>query len=340
MVQALNRFTDVEARLVNFNPRIYGNRAFDEDIDFTKQSELVHELVEKADIVHCHHWIELQNNPFGIDLTRKLVVRQFHSEPGFVSRHAGVPVEIILNDRCPQLVVAQFHERLYPNARPVPNLLNFDSIDIALGAPLLAKKNAKCSVSFAPTSEVPAGMDRWNTKGAPETLVLLGKLQSELDFNMDVFRDLPHAQSLIRKASADIVIDDMVTGSYHLSGLEAMALGKPTLGFLDSRMVATLCLLTGSASLPWINMHLTALPKALVHLLKNVELRCNLGQYSAAWMRQYWNTQNLVVHYVQAYQDILRGQTHLRQIPINALSDQVIPDLNWLSLTEGLYSVN
>lgn len=337
LVQALNACTDVHARLVNLNPGAYGTRTFDEDLDFTRDRAQALELLHEADLVHCHHWMDLRANPFGVDLSHKVVLRQFHSEPGFVARHAGVDVQAIVDDPLPQVVIAQFHERFYPRARPVPNLINFDAIDRTLqDLPAQAARRTPV-VSFAPTSDVAAGADRWNTKGAPETRALLGRLGAAHDFVIDAFENLPHAESLRRKAAADVVIDELVTGSYHLSGLEALALGRPTLGYLDTRMVAVLAALTGSDALPWVNVHLGAMADILPDLLKDSALCREVGQTSAAWMREHWATARMVDHYVRVYEDVLDGRTMLRATRARLLQDQVLPDLQWLHLSRALY---
>lgn len=337
LVQALNACTAVNARLVNLNPGAYGTRTFDEDLDFARDREQAMHLLHDADLVHCHHWMDLKCNPFGVDLSRKTVLRQFHSEPAFVARHAGVPVEAIVNDPLPQVVIAQFHERLYPRARPVPNLINFDAIDRTLAQVPPPDDLRSPVVSFAPTSDVAAGADRWNTKGAPETLALLRRLGAAHGFIVDAFENLPHGESLRRKASADLVIDELVTGSYHLSGLEALALGRPTLGFLDARMIAVLAALTGSDALPWVNLHLGLMADILPDLLQDRALCREVGQTSAAWMREHWATARMVSHFVRVYDDVLNGKTTLRTTRSRLLQDQVLPDLQWLHLSRSLY---
>ena len=336
IVQALNSLTNINARLINHNPNIYGNRKFDEDISFAQNLELSKDLIAEADIVHCHHWIDLKKNPFGFDLTTKKIIRHFHSEPNFVAKHANITVERIFDDPIPQLVVAQFHERLYPKARPVPNLINFEKINDAIKENKNQFNNKKI-ISFGPTTETAAGLDRWNTKGSPETIKILQKINNNSNYHIDVFRNVPHKESLKRKARSDIVIDEMVTGSYHLSGLEALALGKPTFGYIDSRMVSTLSLLTGSGSLPWINIHLSGLSEVLPFIMSDQSLCQQIAQYSAKWMVDYWATKKMVEHYVQAYHDILEGQKILRQTPLNHIQDNIITDLNWLCLTKTLY---
>lgn len=330
LVRALNRHTTVQARLVNANPAAYGTRVFDEDIDWRTQRAEALDAIAGADLVHCHHWMDLRRNPFGVDLSRRRVLRHFHSEPGFVAHHARITPQTILDDERPQLVVGQFHERLYPGARPVPNLLDFERIDEAERAVAAAPQaDAMPRVAFQPTTDTPAAADRWNTKGAPETRRLLGALAARHGFEADIATDLPHGEALQRKRRAAVVIDEMVTGSFHLSGLEALALGRPTFGWLDARMTAVLAAFTGSDSLPWINLPLHQLEEPLLVFLESRDLRDAVGEQSRRWMRLHWDTARLVQAYVRAYEDVANGRTRLRETPAFEVIDVAMQDFGW-----------
>lgn len=331
MVRALNRYTAVQARLINANPFAYGARTFDEDIDFRVNREEAETLVHEADIVHCHHFMELRRNPFGIDLSSRPIIRHFHSEPRFVAYHAGLSVDRVVNDPRPQLVVAQFQERYYPHARPVPNILDSQTLEdgdgtMTAGSPLEAKHGL--TLAFAPTTQTSAFDDRWNTKGAPETLRVLSSVAPRLGLQLDVFENLPHRQALLRKACADLVIDELVTGSYHLSGLEALALGKTTFGYLDARTVATITQLTGCVSTPWINVPLYALPECLEIICSSPEVRRAVGESSRKWVQKHWDPRLMIQHLVRAYEDFLEHRPMVASTRINRITDIAIPDYN------------
>lgn len=339
LVKALNRFTDFNSVLVNYNPSAYGTRTYDEDVVFSKNPEYSRKLIISADIIHCHHWFDLHDNPFGVDISKKLVVRHFHSAPAFIANHAGIDINQVIFDPLPQLVVAQFQERLYPFARPVPNLIDFSQIDrvLELTHPLKTEDERELTIMYSPTTGTSALSERWDTKGAPETEALLKQFLGEGNaIRIDRVTDSPLFETLQRRATADLVIDEMVTGSYHLSGLESLALGKPTLGYLDQRMIAVLVRLTGSDSLPWVNVHLSELLPLLDIFVNNRQLIKMVGDYSKKWMRQYWNEADLVSHYEAVYRDILSGVTRLRLRSIESLPDIFFPDFNWTRLTGRL----
>ncbi len=340
LVRAINRYTAATARLVNLNPDAYGRRTFDEDIDFCRDKEEALQAISDADLIHCHHWIDVRRNPFGVDLTGRNVIRQYHSEPAFIAAHAGITPAQVINAPEPQLVVAQFHERLYPNAQPVPNLLDYDAIDriehaVLTGSPTSTPRPPPC-VAFFPTASTPAAQERWSTKGAPETARILHALARQYGFTVDIASDLPHSVALNRRRAAAVVIDEMVTGSYHLSGLEGLALGRPTFGYLDARMIAVLSLMTGSDSLPWINIPLHLLEHPLMTFIESAELRTEVGNYARMWMRRYWDTAVLVKRYMAAYEDVCNGRTRLRERPAFEVIDRVMQDFSWNNHLQSL----
>lgn len=338
IVDALNRYTSVTARLINYNPRAYKTRTFPEDLDYSNSRDLSKELIEDADLIHLHHFINPSKNVFGINFSRKKILRHFHSEPQFVSRVAQVSVEAILNDPLPSVVIAQYPERYYPFARPLPNLLGpCPSASEVAENPF--KHLSMPVVSFSPTTLASGLAERWNTKGSPETVDLLTKLQKSTKFHLDMFTDIPYNIALERKGKADIILDDMVTGSYHLSGLEGLSLGKPTFSYLDQRIISLLCSLTGSNSLPWINVHLSRLPEVLELFIDSEELREIAGRASKLWVHSYWNEQKLVKFYLTAYEDVLNGAVRLREAPVNDLYDIALPDYHWRKNIKDLNGV-
>ncbi len=163
LVRALRAHAGVDARLVNLNPAAYGARRFDEDVDFYAQPDVARALIDAADIVHLHHWIDLAHNPFGVDLRGRVAIRHLHSQPHWVAAHGGGSVAQVLADPLPQLVVAQFHERFYPRARPVPNLLDRAQIDAARAQPV--RTDARLTLCYQPTFDSSALSARWDTKG-------------------------------------------------------------------------------------------------------------------------------------------------------------------------------
>lgn len=332
-VSALNAHSDVEARLVVLNPTAYGSRTFPNDLVWGSNRDESLSVIAAADVVHLHQWFEPAawfGPEVGAICAQKPCIRQFHSQLTHFVGDDPAALERLLADPIPHLVIAQFHERYYPRARIVPNL-------VPLGDPLLSSSSSQRDklpcISWSPTVHESAWESRWATKGYPETLHMLEGLSKERRCTIDVIENVPREECLKRKGSADLVVDELVTGSYHLSGLEGLAQGKPVLGWLDERSQIVLRELTGAGALPWVNVHLEDAEKVIRVLLADRNLREAIGTESRAWMKRWYDDRVLVKHYVQAYSDLLERPdlfTRLHEADLLAHWQNIqLPDLIW-----------
>lgn len=314
IVNALRRHTAWQARLVVLNPAAYGTRTFEGDLDWTLHQEEALSCIEAADIVHLHHYFDLSHNPFGVDFASlqrggKPIVRQFHSGPFHIASGQVSRIREVVDSPIPQLVVSQYQERYFPRARLVPNLVPLaDELYRPLGRP---NPSGSVKVFYAPSSEHSAwesrsAISRWENKGAPETTQMLQRLQRRSPCIVaDIRCDLPHTDCLSARRAADISIDDLVTGSFHLSSLEGLAQGVPTLAFLDARTLTTLAEMAGTHTHPWTNCHIDNAEDILASLAAQPQRRVELGQRARDWMLKYWNDRELIGHYTSAYEYLL-----------------------------------
>ena len=312
IVAALNHHTTkFQSRLIVCDPNAYGSRTFDGDLEWSRDKQEALQLLRNADLLHFHHYFELQKNPFGVDFTcvspRAQFVRQFHTHPLTIAQGDAQRARQIVESAIPQLVIAQYHERFYPQARIVPNIVPLAD---ELYRPV-PREGIDPVVFFAPTVDdsawsVTQGSTRWETKGARETETLLRQVVNACGKGrITVRRNIPHEQCLREKRASDIVIDEMITGSFHLTGLEALAQGLATFAYLDSRSLETLSELTGTYTNPWLNFRLEEAEGPLVELIRDAQLRREIGAFSRKWMEKYYNDREMINQYVRAYEDLL-----------------------------------
>jgi hypothetical protein len=332
-VTALNTHTNVAARLVVLNPNAYGQRTFPEDLVWERDRDECLSTLAAADVVHMHQWFD-SDACFGPEVgaicDTKPCVRQWHSVPTHFAGSDPVALQKVVNSSIPQLVIGQYPERYYPLARVVPNL-------VPLGDPLLVPTHRPRGniplLAWSPSGRESAWEMRWGSKGYPETLPILKRLSSEGHCALDVIQNVPRDECLRRKGAADLVVDELVTGSYHLSGLEGLALGKPVLGWLDERTQIVLRELTGASTLPWVNVHLEDAEKVLRVLLADPSLCEAIGTESRTWMERWYNDRVLVQHYVQAYRDLLERPDMFSQARnadlVTHWRNVRLPDLIW-----------
>ena len=147
------------------------------------------------------------------------------------------------------------------------------------------------------------------TKGAPETLALLNACADAVPrVSVNFLYDQPHHVLQGQRRNSYLVVDDIVTGTYHTTSLESLSMGVPVLAFLDSRIADNVRSLSGCLEpLPWVDFPLHEARGALIEILTDEELRNELGQYSRAWMVKYWNDKALIQLYVDAYVDLVNN---------------------------------
>jgi len=334
IVAALNAHTDVRARLVVLNSRAYGPRVFAGDLDWSEDRDACRRVIAEADVIHMHQFFDPAgafDAEVGALCARKVCVRQYHSVPSHFVGDDPAKVAWLLADSTPQLVIGQFHERYFPRARIVPNLLPINSTLLSPAR----YDGALPRVAWSPSVSAGAWEARWATKGFGETRALLDHLAEEGLCAVDTIVEVAHHECLARKRQASLVVDDLVTGSYHLSGLEGLAQGKPVLGWLDERTGLVLREMTGAADLPWINTRLEDASDVLRALLADPALMQALGDASRTWMETWYDDRRLVGHYVKVYHDLLERPDLFMVGRDNDIAahwrNVTLPDLLWQS---------
>jgi hypothetical protein len=343
IINALNAYTKWEARLVNLSSDFYGNRRFPEDLLWSQDADEVKELIARADVVHFHHWFEFGSsaNAFGFDFLDAMKsgaasLMHWHSSPEYIARTANYKTSELLQTRIPQLVMAQYHESLYPDALPVPWLVETEDA-------VPTEMNNRVPVAFfSPTNSNSAFAERWETKGKPEVLAVLRALEEQNVLRIVLAEDLPFDECRRLRKSSDIVIDDVVTGSFHTTSLEALSEGKAVVAFLDSRSQAVLAELTGTTELPFVNAQLEQLEVVLRELCSARGLLRDLGRYGSSWMRQHYSERAMIQHYVNGYESLLEGEELSNPRYTDHAGAKIwlfrdLPDLVWKSRRKRVY---
>ena len=280
----------VDSRHIILHPHAYGKRTFPVDMLWNEEART---RLLQSDIVHFHHYFDLTRNPFAFDFTRLKgrIVRQFHSAPDHAAQATGESPRAIINSQIPQLVIAQYHARYYTQARVVPNLTPYT-------APQPSVSYAKPAVIFTPSGTTPAHASRWETKGYDRVLRVLDSLPQA---KVSIVTNTPFEECHRLRRLHNIAIDDVVTGSFHLTSLDSLALGLATISYLDQPTQSLFQHLTGAPDLPIVSVPLPSLRSCLQTLILDPSLLAEQGEYSAWWMHNYYSESILIKHYLDAY---------------------------------------
>ena len=264
------------------------------------ESEEFLEEIKKADIIHMHNAppINPKSEMWNI-IKNKYVVLQLHSPPN-ISNHAYnlVSKKAQINKL---LVIAQYQYRelkpKYPEITPVRNIID---INHELLLPII-KENNPPIISYAPSNQIinkkRAG---WGYKSFKEVDPLLRRLDQE-HICKYVFQSLPFEQSLKIRHSANIHIDEVSTGSYHLSSLEGLSQGSVVIASIAPWMKDIIKEVTGCDSIPWVCASESNLEKMIMNLLKDKDNLLERQRKSREWMEKYWSPENVLNDYVEVY---------------------------------------
>jgi hypothetical protein len=310
LVRLLRAKTGWDVRLIHKKPLPY----FEQDMVFDVDKDACIECAEKADAIVLENYLHLDSDDFSpINFRKmheegKIAIRHFHSEPGLISSKSGQSVAEVVGDALPSIVIAQFQERYYPNALVVPNPLPIRNPEY-----LPSDESPKWDYVYSPTRLAEAWEDRWNTKGMPETCRMLRRISRKNGFVGRTMYNLPVNEVLDAKRRSRVVIDEMVTGSFHLSGLEGLSMGKPVFSYLDARTSDVLRTISGSDRIPFVNVRLEEAEPIVSHMIANRDVAAEIGASGRAWMEQYWDEDKTIRHYIDLFETLVTHPDRVRR---------------------------
>ena len=203
--------------------------------------------------------------------------------------------EEVFDGEIPSLASAQFQERYYPDARVVPIIIPQDE---ALYRP---SGEPGDGIFYGPSQSHDMWQYRWETKGAPETRALLGKVSRKTGCRVAYVTGRPLRESLDAKRGAAIVIDELVNGSYHTTTLEGLSVGRAVVTYLDPRVRRVMAEMAGTEHCPVVSAHLDEALDVLLHLVDHPEETAEVGAAARRWFEHYWADHIQVRHFEEVY---------------------------------------
>lgn len=302
LCRALNKYQGdkVKARCIAQSDR-NENRIFGADIiiDNTPYEELK-QVLEQADVIHFHNFYRNQHlfrkyTDLWQIVMKKKRVWQVHSprETRWVNLE-----EALTDHHMKKLVIGQYHPRQWPECTVVPNII--DIWDDRLTPHWTM--NEKLRVAYSPSR---IGFKGWDNKSYETVAPVLQQLVDEGYITAEIIHNVPYDECLARRSKADVVIDEISTGSFHLVSLESLSAGLVTIAGLDRIQIDTLLKLTGSseAELPWViaRDNEFSLKRNLVQMADNYSDVVGHKYKSRNWMERYWEPADLTQQFVDIY---------------------------------------
>lgn len=119
-------------------------------------------------------------------------------------------------------------------------------------------------------------------KGTKPIEEAVAALQAKYDFDYRRIEKTNHEDAIRLYAEADLIIDQILCGSYGLFCVEGMALGKPVITYIRDDLVSTF-----PPELPVMNANPDNIKEKLEELLGNAALREEIGARGRAYAEKY-----------------------------------------------------
>jgi hypothetical protein len=293
----LNHSSEIESRYIALKQ----DPIFGDDIVWTGTDEQK-ELVFSADIIHLHNYLHLNSSQFeGISFKSlkkngKKILRQFHSSPQLICKFSNESLEELFEyeNENPTCVISQFQERFFTKSYIVPNPVSEHKVT----------PEGNGFIAHSPSNLFPYNFDRWNTKSAVETQYLAKRF---LDRKVELMHNMSHKDVIREKSLCSFAIDDLLTGSIHLSSLESMSMGLKTFCYLDSRQVEILESLDMLP--PVVNTRIS-------EILSINSFSESHKEKNSIMFREKWSNVKIASMYIDLYSNLFQDRDVERQLDI------------------------
>lgn len=217
-----------------------------------------------------HHWGNdvrsqakvKQLNPYALP-SSYLSDEQIHKNLSFLSKYIHTA---IVQDYEVYPYVKDYYKNVY--VLPLACKVN----DLPICYPDINKKI--CKVIHAPTNR--------SFKGSDYIEAAVQKLQKNTQFIYQAIENMSHQQAIQAYMEADIIIDQLLCGSYGMLSVEAMAMGKVVVAFVRDDVRRHL-----PVDLPIVNAKHETLYDVLSELVNNPGRLAQLGRASREYVMKY-----------------------------------------------------
>jgi len=138
-----------------------------------------------------------------------------------------------------------------------------------------------------------------NIKGTRYILQALERLKNYYQFDFRLLEKLSHDEVVHVTRGADIVIDQLLSGTYGIFALEAMALGKPVLCYIREDLIDKY-----PSELPIVNSNVTTIADTLEKLLTDGTLRLELGKRGRQYVERYHDSKVVAKTLLDVYKSL------------------------------------
>lgn len=277
---AIEKYTDYNS--------VWLRRGADSNIEYEYQ-------LNRADIIQWHNNVDMEIYPH---VKHKKNFLLYHSPPDnddIWMQYNNISEDIT------RMVIPHFHAglKVYQDLVRARNV-----VDLSTWKFDKYRTNDVVNITYSPSS---TEYGVWQRKGVSQHKTVFHRIKQHFGsrVNVDLIMNTSYYDCITRKARSDIVVDECVTPSYHLSSLEGLALGKPTVCWVDDRVQQILSECTGSDTQPFHSVYVGWLEDYLIDMIeRGSDYLKREGVKAKKWFDTYWQPVDIVNEYIRIYQTL------------------------------------
>lgn len=285
------------------------------DIINTDGWELLKELdflIKKSDIIHFHNantFIQdFEDLPLLKEQGKKMIMHHWGSDvrtvkmvsklnPNPLERTYYTDEEIhqqltILSKYIDTAIVQDYEafpyvQDYYKNVIVLPLACNIENFQVAY--PSVYNNNPL--IVHAPTNRKFKGSDYIDTA--------INRIRDKAKFTYYLVEKMSHETALSIYKKADIIVDQLLCGTYGMFSVEAMAMGKPVVAFIREDVRAKF-----PDDLPIVQATPETLADVLLELVKDPERRHELGKAGRKYVKRYHAAKVITNDLIKIYEQL------------------------------------
>jgi len=292
----------------NFFTTYLGYKDYLMDADRFEMSGMFEEASKFFDLFHYHYGLSIYQGYRDIELLRSIgkpVVMQHWGSDVRTHEAATANNRYVFTGECPD--ADQVHRELTALSRYVTDAIVQDYevypyvsdyyervhvIPIAVNLSLLEPAYPQLDVSRPTVVHAPTNQKFKGTKYIERAVELL---QQERSFNYVRVDNLPHLEAIEIYRQADIIIDQILCGSYGLFSVEGMAYGKPVIAYIRDDLAAM------ADTAPIHNANPDTIYDVLKQLLDSPEVRQSSGIAGREYVRRVHDSDVVIDQILDVY---------------------------------------
>jgi len=136
-------------------------------------------------------------------------------------------------------------------------------------------------------------------KGSHYVEKAIKKIQNKAKFTYQIIEKMSHQQAVSNYLKADIIVDQLLCGTYGMFSVEAMAMGKPVVAFIREDVRQKF-----PKDLPIVQATPETLADVLLELIQNPKRRHDLGEAGRRYITKYHSAEHVTDELLKIYQKL------------------------------------